>query len=82
MLVFIIRTTVTVGIMNGIKIIPLFHCHHQPIDCNKIRYSECFFYNTSHSDRTVTTTLTVTVTVVHCKGLRLVFFGSLGDVGD
>ena len=41
--VFIIHTTVAVRIMNGIKIIPLFHCHHHPIDRNKIRYSDCWF---------------------------------------
>ena len=40
--VFIIHTTVAVAIMDGIKIIPLFDCHHHPIDRNNIRYSDCW----------------------------------------
>ena len=51
--VFIIHTTVAVRIMNGIKIIPLSHCHHHPIDrkaCNRFFWVPSEMKGGNHSD--------------------------------
>ena len=51
--VFIIHTTVAVRIMNGIKIIPLSHCHHHLIDrkaCNRFFWVPSEMKGGNHSD--------------------------------